>query len=88
MNSHGLAILVVNELDFRQFDEDRLAGQFELHLAGAADDLLWRNAIDLLGEDPHEIHAAARNDKRLESYPASTAGFSPVKSASRQENKH
>ena len=38
----------------------------ELHLAAAADDLLGRNAIHLLGQGAHELDAAAGDDERLE----------------------
>ena len=68
MNAHGLPVLVVDELDFREFYKNRFAvTQIEFHLAGAADDLLWRNAIDPLGEDTHEIYPSTGNDKSLES---------------------
>jgi hypothetical protein len=40
LNAHGLAMLVVNELDFPQFHQNRFAiAHLELHLAGAADGL-------------------------------------------------
>ena len=38
----------------------------ELRLAAAADDLLGRDAIDLLRPRPHELDAAAGNDEGLE----------------------
>jgi len=40
--------------------------QFEPHVCRAADDLLWRDAIDFVREGAHELDAAAGNDERLE----------------------
>ncbi len=49
LDADRLAGLVVDEVDLRQLDEHRLAvAHLELHLAAAADDLLGRDAIDLL----------------------------------------
>ena len=63
----GLPGLVVDEVDLRRLQEHRLAvAHLELRHADAADDLLGRDAVDLLGEDAHEFDAAARDDEGLE----------------------
>src|SRR3954465_8323133 len=64
LDGERLALLVVDEVNGSQLDEHRLAiAHFELLLPRAADDLLGRNGVDLLGERAHELHATARNNK-------------------------
>ena len=68
MDADRLAFLVVNEVQLRQAHEHRLAvAHFELRLDAAADDLLGRDAIDLLRPRAHELDAAAGDDEGLES---------------------
>ena len=63
----GLPSLSSMKSSLRQLHQDGLAvAQLELQLAGAADDLLGRNAVDPLGPRPHELDAAAGDDERLE----------------------
>ena len=67
LNAHGLARVVVDEVHLRQADEGGLAvADLVLDLDRAADDLLGRDAVDLLGPGPHELDAAAGDDVRLE----------------------
>ena len=55
------------KFDLRQAHEHRLAvAHFELRLDAAADDLLGRDAIDLLRPRAHELDAAAGDDEGLE----------------------
>src|SRR6266404_8422451 len=59
---------VIDEQDLRLAQELRLSISGEL-ISGdgrGAHHLLRRNAVALVGEDSHELHAAARNDKDLE----------------------
>ncbi len=61
------ALFVINEVDLRQPHEYRFAIlHVKFGLDAAADDLLRRNAIDLLRPGPHELDAAAGDDERLE----------------------
>ena len=60
----GLPVLVINEVDFREAQEHRLAiAHFIFRLDAAADDLLGWDAINLLRPRPHELDAAAGDDK-------------------------
>jgi hypothetical protein len=59
VNTYRFTLLVVDELDLRQFHEHGFAvAQFEVHLAGAADDLLWWNAAR---QDSAQQENGARN---------------------------
>ena len=63
----GLPALSSIEVDCRQPHQHRLAvAHFVLDLGAAAHDLLGRNPVDALGPRAHELHAAARDDERLE----------------------
>ena len=42
------------------------ARELELQFDSAANNLLWRDAVDLLHPRAHELDAAGRDDKRLE----------------------
>ncbi len=60
----GLPSLVVDKVELRQLDDDRLAvSKLELGFDGAPNDLLGRNPIDLLGPWTHELNAATRDDE-------------------------
>src|SRR3977135_1813788 len=58
---------VIDEQDLRLAQELRLSISGELIFGDGrgAHHLLRRNAIALVGEDSHELHAAARNDEGL-----------------------
>ena len=64
MDAFGLSGTVVHEQQARLLHQNGnpALGVAVFHLAGCADDLLRRDAIDLFGIDPHEILAAARDD--------------------------
>ena len=63
----GLARLVVEEVECRIAHQDgRAALHLEMRLDRRADHLMRRNAVDVLGEDPHELDAAARDDESRE----------------------
>ena len=67
MNADRLSGLVVDEVEFRQPQQDGLAVDdlvFDLDLR--ADDLLWRDAVDLSDPGAHEFYAAAGDDVGLE----------------------
>src|SRR6185436_14214340 len=67
VDADGLAGLVVNEVDFGQAQDRRLAvAHFEAGLGAAPDDLLGRYAIDFFRPWPHEIDPAAGDDESLE----------------------
>ena len=67
MDADRLAFLVVDEIQLGQAHEDGLAvAHFVLRLDAAADDLLGRDAVDLLGPRAHELDAAAGDDEGLE----------------------
>src|SRR5437868_10606775 len=67
LDANGFARFVVNELNFGWLPEYRLAvAQLELQFAGAADDLLRRNAIDLVRKSAHKLDATAGDDEGFE----------------------
>src|SRR5262245_748730 len=68
VDADRFARAVVDELDFRFFEEQRLAVvPFVFDDAAATDDLLRRNSVRLLNPRPHEFDTAARDDERLKS---------------------
>ena len=67
VDADRLAGLVVDEIDLGQPEQHRLAvAHLEPRLDRRADDLLGRNAVDLLGPRAHELDAAAGDDEGLE----------------------
>ena len=63
----GLPALSSMKSDLGQAHQHRLAvAQLVLRLDAAADDLLGRDAVDLLGPRPHELDAPAGDDEGLE----------------------
>src|SRR6516165_5969842 len=61
VDGHGLANLVVDEVDLRQSHQHRLAiSHLKLGLNGAANDLLGRNAIDLFCPRTHKLDSTPR----------------------------
>src|SRR6266568_4202266 len=67
LDADRLALFVVYELYLGQLQKQRLSvADFVLQLAAAANDLLGRNAVAVLGEATHELDAAARDNERLE----------------------
>jgi len=68
VDSDRLACPVVDEVDFRQPNDHRLAvTDFVLRLDAGPDDLLGRHAVQLLGDHAQEVDASARHGVRLES---------------------
>src|SRR6185369_7941174 len=62
----GLAGTVVDEEDLRLAHQHRTArAQLVLRGDRAADDLLGGDPVNAVGEDAHELRAAARHDERL-----------------------
>src|SRR4030095_11504913 len=67
MDADRLSGLVVDMNHLRQLHEDGLpVAHLEFRLPDAADDLLRWDAVHLLGEDPHEVDPAARDNESLE----------------------
>jgi hypothetical protein len=67
VDADGLAGLVVDEVDLGEAaDDGSVRRHLELGLDARADDLLGRDAVDLLGEDAQELDAAAGDDEGLE----------------------
>src|SRR5262245_28974045 len=68
LDADGLALPVVNEVDFRQTHKYRLPVlQLELCPDAGANHLLRRDAINPFAEDAHELDPAGGNDERLKS---------------------
>src|SRR5690242_9352230 len=68
VDANRLAGTIVNELDLSLFEKQGLAViPFVFDDAAAANDLLRRDAVSALDPGSHELNAAARDDKRLES---------------------
>src|SRR5262245_32509795 len=67
VNAFGLAGIVVVQEELRLLEENRpvLLVVAVLRRACGADDLFWRDAVDLPGVRAHEVLAAAGDDKRL-----------------------
>lgn len=66
VDGNRLALLVINEVDLRETNDDRIAvAELKLRLHAAANHLLGRNAVDLLGEDTQELNATAGSDHRI-----------------------
>jgi hypothetical protein len=69
LNGDDFVRLVVDELNRAQLHEHGFAfAHFELQTAAAADDLLGRDAIDLLRKGAHELVTAAGNDECLKPF--------------------
>jgi hypothetical protein len=70
IDAHRFSRAAVNEFDLAVFYKHRFVARPELvaHHAGRAHYLLRRNALDALGEDTHELHAAAEDDEGLENH--------------------
>ena len=59
--------MVVDELNVGQLQQyGRAVAQLEPQFAGAADDLLGRNAVGLFGKGTHELDAPSGNDEGFE----------------------
>src|SRR5262245_41958866 len=69
INPHRFPRTVVDKLDLVLFEKHRLAPRPELiaYNTRRTDHLLGRNAVNTLGEHPHELYAAAGHDKGLKS---------------------
>src|SRR5262245_21764416 len=67
VNTNRFAILVVDEVHGRQFDEYRYAvSEFQFLFKTAADHLLWGNAMYFFSQGTHELHSSGRDNKGLE----------------------
>src|SRR4029079_2172400 len=66
LDAHGLARLVIDELDAQQACDDGMAAALlVLHLDPAANHVLRRDAIDTFGERADHFHAASGHDVGL-----------------------
>src|SRR5262249_62038068 len=79
VDAHGLAGVVVDELDLGEADQYWLAvPELVFHPDGATHDLLRRDAVDSLGPRPHELDAATGDDVCLEAEGAQVGSNSSI----------